>query len=361
MESGTVVLTGKQFQRLTDSWRKKRIVVLGDLMLDAYIFGVAERISPEAPVPVVLCERRSHGPGGAGNTARNLRALGAYVTVVGVVGQDPSGERLEEVLKEEGVDTSGIVVDPARPTTVKARIIAHHQQVVRLDVESREPVTGGTAELLSDRLISSLLQAEALVVSDYAKGVVSPAVLQGLKAVAGSRLLVAGPKPVNLSLFKGFDYLSLNRSEALQSLNGAASLSEIGRHLTTLLGLKGCVITMGGDGSLLFSAGAPPVRLPALTVQVYDVAGAGDTYLSALALSLCAGCSFSLAAAVATVCAAAVVRKVGVSTVSPDEVLALLPTTLPLERIDLDGTDQTRSGYSRPRSKGNGGLGSFPV
>jgi len=314
-------------QRLLErsrAWQGKRVLVVGDLMLDEYIIGVAERISPEAPVPVILCERRTYGAGGAANTALNLLALGAKVTVCGVVGNDWAGEKLRQILSESGADITGILIDHSRPTTVKTRIVAQTQQVARVDVESRLPLNGSMEASLRGVAKELGRECQAVVVSDYAKGVVTPGLLSGLRELKGQTLLTAGPKPSNIQHFFGFDYLSLNRGEAMASVNGAKSFAEAGQQLSRQLEVQGLVITLGGDGCALFSGGEQLAQLPALRVQVYDVAGAGDTFLAALTLGLVAGCDFVEAAKVATVAAAAVVRKVGVATTSVDEMLHLL-------------------------------------
>ncbi|MCS7186319.1 MAG: bifunctional ADP-heptose synthase [Armatimonadetes bacterium] len=318
------MLEPQQLQQWANKWQGKRVLVVGDLMLDEYIVGVAERISPEAPVPVILCERRTYGAGGAANTALNLISLGAKVVVCGVVGDDWAGEKLRQILSESGADITGILIDPNRPTTLKTRIVAQTQQVARVDVESRASLNGSMETSL--RGVSRELGREchAVIVSDYAKGVTSQGLLSGLRELKGQTLLTAGPKPKNIHHFAGFDYLSLNRSEAMASVNGAVSFFEAGKQLSLQLEVQGLVITLGGDGCALFSGGEQLAQLPALRVQVYDVAGAGDTFLAALTLGLVAGCDFVDAAKVATVAAAAVVRKVGVATTTVDEMLHLL-------------------------------------
>lgn len=318
------VIEPQQLQEWASKWQGKRILVVGDLMLDEYIIGVAERISPEAPVPVILCEQRTYGAGGAANTALNLISLGAQVTVCGVVGNDWAGEKLRQILSDSGADITGILIDPSRPTTLKTRIVAQTQQVARVDVESRACLNGSLEASLRGIARELGRECEAVVVSDYAKGVVTSGLLSGLRELKGQTLLVAGPKPSNIKHFSGFDYLSLNRSEAMASVNGAVSFVDAGKQLSSQLEVQGLVITLGGDGCALFSNGEQLVQLPALRVQVYDVAGAGDTFLSALTLGLIAGCDFVDAAKVATVAAAAVVRKVGVAKTNVDEMLHLL-------------------------------------
>ncbi len=320
------MLEPQQLQQWASKWQGKKVLVVGDLMLDEYIIGVAERISPEAPVPVILCERRTYGAGGAANTALNLISLGAQVVVCGVIGNDWAGEKLRQILSENGAEVTGVLIDHNRPTTVKTRIVAQTQQVARVDVESRALLNGSMEASLRGVAKELGRECDAVVVSDYAKGVVTAGLLSGLRELKGQTLLVAGPKPINIRHFAGFDYLSLNRSEAMASVNGAGSFVDAGKRLSQQLEVQGLVITLGGDGCALFANGEQLTQLPALRVQVYDVAGAGDTFLSALTLGLIAGCEFVDAAKVATVAAAAVVRKVGVATTTVDEMLHLLKT-----------------------------------
>ncbi|MCS7265298.1 MAG: bifunctional ADP-heptose synthase [Armatimonadetes bacterium] len=322
------MLETQKLQDWANKWQGKNILVVGDLMLDEYIIGTAERISPEAPVPVILCEKRTYGAGGAANTALNLLSLGAKVFVCGLIGNDWSGEKLKEILKESGVDIIGILIDHHRPTTLKTRIVAQTQQVARVDVESREPLNGSMEASLRGVARELGRECDAIVVSDYAKGVVTKGLISGLLELRGEILLVAGPKPKNIHHFVGFDYLSLNRSEAVASVNGVKSFFDAGRELSSRLEVQGLVITLGGEGCALFAKGEQLAQLPALRVQVYDVAGAGDTFLAALTLGLVAGCNFVDAAKVATLAAAAVVRKVGVATTNTDEMLQLLKSAI---------------------------------
>ncbi|MFA0751206.1 MAG: hypothetical protein SLRJCFUN_001609 [Candidatus Fervidibacter sp.] len=317
-------LTEERLQTFASQWQGRRILVVGDLMLDEYIIGSAERISPEAPVPVILCERRTYGAGGAANTAMNLLTLGAQVVLCGIIGNDGAGEKLRAILTEAGIDTTGVLTDPSRPTTVKTRIVAHNQQVARVDVESRAPLNGSLKASLRGIAKELGRDCAAVIVSDYAKGVVTDSLCTGLRELKGKTLLAAGPKPSNLSHFARFDFLSLNRSEAMAAVNGLTSVTEAGETLSARLEVQGLVITLGGDGCALFCDGQSVAQLPALRVQVYDVAGAGDTFLAALTLALVAGAPFVDAAQVATVAAAAVVRKSGVATTNVAEMVTLL-------------------------------------
>jgi len=313
-----------QPEQILERARGRRALVVGDLMLDDYIWGAAERISPEAPVPVVRYERRTSGPGGAANVVSNLRSLGGEPVVCGVVGDDEGGRMLREQLEKLQADVSGLVVDPHRVTTQKTRVIAHQQQIVRIDFETTEPIsaelTGRMLEFVRSVIGSSV---DVVVFSDYDKGVATPDLLNGLRALAAAhgKPFVGGPKPRNVRLFSGATLLSLNKREAMDVLH--AELSVVGRQLLNDLNLTALVITRGGEGASLFQRGKEHVHLPVFPVEVYDVAGAGDTFLSAMTLALAAGCDFEDAGKLGNLAAAAAVRHIGVVAVTPEDVLRL--------------------------------------
>lgn len=310
----------------------RRVVVVGDLMLDEYVFGSVTRISPEAPVPVVDvdCDRHTYAPGGASNVVHNLSALGAIVAVVGVVGEDPQAEILKERLQALGVDVSGVLVDPERPTTLKTRIIAHTQQVVRIDRERRHPVSAQIA----DRLLAAVekhLQsgAEALLISDYDKGVVSGPVAEAAIRLCQQRgvLVTANPKPANLERFCGVTAVVLNHPEMEAScgrrLPDEKSLRMAGEALRARLNVDALLITRGSLGMMLIEAEGRVIPIPAIPVEVYDVVGAGDTAFSALTLALTAGASLVEAATLANLAGGAVVRKAGTAVVTLEELRQL--------------------------------------
>jgi len=335
MTDAKVAAAKRRLGSILKRFQGKRVAVLGDVMLDEYIWGRAERVSPEAPVLVVEVEGRTFGPGGAGNVAANLASLGAKVFMAGVVGEDAPARRLKEALEERGVDTSGLVSDPERPTTVKTRIIARGQQVVRVDEESREPIPEGVGRRLISALRKGLKGADALVISDYAKGVLTPDVVSAAIAMAKAReaLITAGPKPQNLRLMRGCFVVCMNEKETLEAL----VLEGIGRpdrgrgdewtlllpDLIERLGLERIVVTRGDKGMLAYE-GRSGFSVPALKVEVFDVSGAGDTALSALTLALAGGASLKEAVELANLAGAAVVRKVGVATTSVEEIRALM-------------------------------------
>jgi D-beta-D-heptose 7-phosphate kinase/D-beta-D-heptose 1-phosphate adenosyltransferase len=297
-------------------------------MLDEYVWGQVNRISPEAPVMVVDADRYTSVPGGAANVVNNLCALGATGAMVGIVGDDAAGQTLAEALAGEGADTSGLVTVAGRPTTRKTRIIAHSQQVVRVDHEKRGNLSDGAlADLLAslERLCET---ADAIILSDYIKGVVAPEVIAKTVALSRRRSipLTGNLKPRTISSESALTVLTLNLLEASQATTGDAldsdeRLDAAGSELLAKTGSAHILITRGAHGLNLYSADAAPQHVPARPVEVYDVAGAGDTVISAMTLALAAGATPLEAVTLANHTAAEAVKKVGVATVSPGEIL----------------------------------------
>lgn len=311
--------------------RGKRIVVVGDIMLDEYIWGQVNRISPEAPVMVVDAERYSQVPGGAANVLNNLCCLGATGAIVGTIGDDNAARQLRALLGGEGADVTGLVAAGDRPTTRKTRIIAHSQQVVRVDHESRRPLPEETVRDLVEQIERLTQQAHAIILSDYLKGVVSRQVIAACVDLAARRRipLTGNLKPRTIGPASALTVLTLNLLEASQATGGEtldteAKISEAGRRLLEKSGSEHVLITRGAQGLNLFSASAPGQRqhVPARPVEVYDVAGAGDTVISTMTLALAAGAGPLEAVTLANCAAAQAVKKVGVATVTPDEVMS---------------------------------------
>ncbi len=300
-------------------------------MLDEWIIGQANRISPEAPVPVVRLTERRTAPGGAANVAMNLLRLGTRVRVVGVVGDDDAGRDLARELEEAGADVSGLVCDSSRPTTLKTRIVAQRQQMVRVDRESDEAFSQTIQDELGTRLNAALNDAAALCVSDYDKGMASCGVLakavlcaqSSTRKAAGLRV-TGGPKPHNMNCFAGADFLSLNQKEASEAsglkLDTTEAVAAAGEALRVGSGARALVITRGGRGVSLFQEGRAPRHIPAHEVEVFDVAGAGDSFLAAATAALMGGADAVRASEIGNIAAAASVRHVGVVAVTPEEV-----------------------------------------
>jgi rfaE bifunctional protein kinase chain/domain len=309
----------------------QRLVVIGDVMLDEHIWGTVGRVSPEAPVMVVDVDDTECRPGGAANVAANLRALGAEVALVGVVGDDEGGAILRDRLDQSGVDTTGLVIDSDRPTTRKTRIWASHRhQVVRVDRESKRRIGASAVQELIDRIQSALLRAQAVLLSDYDKGVITHDVAQTAIRSAGSAgmISVSNAKPRSVEYYSGIDVVTLNQSEASAAsgieIESQTDAERAGEKLLSGIGCRGLVITRGAHGLSVFNGAGDIRHVPAIQSEVYDVAGAGDTVVSALTLALASGLSLPEAGLIANCAGGAVVRKVGVATTSIEEIASLL-------------------------------------
>ncbi len=310
--------------------RDRRVLVVGDLMLDEFLWGRVSRISPEAPVPVVEVTRQSFHLGGAGNVAANVRALGGRAALVGLVGDDAAGERVRQALREAGIEARLAVSEAGRPTTVKTRIVAHSQQVVRADREDASELTGRPAAEIRQALREELSGSDALVVSDYQKGVVSAALLRQALPLARRRRLsvLVDPKLRHFHLYRGVTLVTPNQLEAEQAtglrLRSERDLLAAGRRILSRLRCRGALITRGEHGLTLLERGRPPLHVKAAAREVFDVTGAGDTVIAAASLALAAGASLAEAATLANLAAGVVVGKVGTALASPAEVLAAL-------------------------------------
>jgi D-beta-D-heptose 7-phosphate kinase/D-beta-D-heptose 1-phosphate adenosyltransferase len=322
-----------RLQDLVGRFPGRRLVVLGDLMLDHYLWGRCDRISPEAPVPVVEIERESSSLGGAGNVAANLTALGARPVLVGLLGDDSRAAQLLEAFAARGVDTRALVRDATRPTTIKTRILAQHQQVVRADWESRADVAGDALAAMLEALSREIPQAEGLVVSDYGKGVITRPVLEhaiGLARAAGVPVSV-DPKESHIDAYRGVSILTPNQHEAGwvmgRRVTDEASLMEVGWGLQKRLDADCALVTRGPDGMSLFERSGRYTHLPTVAREVYDVTGAGDTVVSVVALALAAGADYPEACCLANHAAGIVIREVGTAACSPAQLRASLAGT----------------------------------
>jgi rfaE bifunctional protein kinase chain/domain len=348
-----------RLKKLLPRFRKVRVAVLGDLMLDRYLWGSAHRLSPEVPVPIVDFESQSDFPGGAGNVAANLADLGAHVRAFGVLGGKRPGKRLVDdeagaavraCFRQLGIADEGVLPDPDRVTTVKTRIIAGHQQVVRIDRECREPLSAGLEEELFRLLLTALKSIDALVVSDYDKGLITEVFTERvLHACHQFKVPVfVKPKFSRFSPYPGARAVVCNTKEAAfylaRSLTDENSVQEAGRDLLGRFGCAAVVITRGEKGMSIFEEGSPRhLHIPATSSQVtyarvgqrgvergaagrqvFDVTGAGDTVLSVLSLAMAAGASVPDAAFLANTAAGEVVAKLGTASVSPAELAAAL-------------------------------------
>jgi D-glycero-beta-D-manno-heptose-7-phosphate kinase len=308
----------------------RSVVVYGDVMLDEFVWGDVTRISPEAPVPVVDIRRESVHLGGAANVLANLRALGVRADVVGVVGDDRAGERVRAELRGAGAlhGAENLILDAGRPTTVKTRIIAHSQLVVRADRERRTQIGAEVEGRVIERLVGLLAEADALIVSDYDKGAVTGRVLGEVlpQARAAGVPVLVDPKIRNFEAYRPATLVTPNHHEALR-LTGTEDDSDEGiaqaaRLIRERLGCDSVLITRGERGMMLLEGEGVPVYVPTVAREVYDVTGAGDTVIATLAAALAASASLAEAAALANHAAGVVVGKVGTATATPEELLA---------------------------------------
>ena len=310
----------RRFLDLTALFSKARILVIGDFILDQFIWGSVDRISPEAPVPVVNVTRESYAPGGALNAAHNIHALGGKVIPCGVVGTDNEARVLRNLLKQKGIETSGVFNQPGRPTTVKTRIIAHAQHVVRFDRETTEAVPREILRKIQAFIKQALAQADVLMIEDYGKGVLQPSLLKEIIRQArrlGKPVLV-DPKPKNFPYYRGAAVITPNRKEAFEASN-CTDVDKAGKSLLKKMEAKAVLMTLGEKGMALFEKDKPVFTLPATAREVYDVSGAGDTVIAVFALALAAGANLREAALLSNQAAGLVVAKLGTATVSAGE------------------------------------------
>jgi len=338
----------RKLARLAKTLRGRRIGVAGDLMLDRYVWGSAARLSPEAPVPVVDFINESQVLGGAANVAANLSALGAAVLPFGVIGDDEAGRAVRSCLEAAGMPTKGVIADASRITTVKTRIVARHQQIVRVDRERREPLNHAMEESMIRRIKSALGHLDALVISDYDKGVVSDPLADRVLTECHRRKVpvLVKPKTSRLFAYRGATLIVCNAKEAgffvTRSLEDDDSVEQAGRALLAHFGCSAVVITRGSEGLNVFEDTSPKgFHVPATSReisyarvgqsgvdhaihgrQVFDVTGAGDTVLSVLALAIAARVPIREAAILANAGAGVAVGKLGTSTITPAELLA---------------------------------------
>jgi rfaE bifunctional protein kinase chain/domain len=320
--------------KLLDGFAQARVLVVGDLTLDEFLTGQVERISREAPVLIIRHETTRQTPGGGANAVYNLAKLGAKVKVVGLVGKDAQGEALRDIFEAAGIDTSGVLIDPNRPTVTKTRIAGHArqsvtQQIVRVDRKSDELPDSDKQLQLAHQIRQQLDTVDALVCSDYGDGVLTPPVIEAV--LSHSRTIVDAQK--GLQRYRGAGVFTPNLPEAEQAvgytINNSQTLRQAGQDLLALTQAQQILITRGDEGMSLFDRTGVEHHIPAFNrTDVFDVTGAGDTVVAALTLSLCAGASFWEAAVLGNLAASIVVRQFGTATTTPDEIKAALQALL---------------------------------
>jgi len=314
-----------QEQDIFSRFSQVKVLVVGDVMLDRYWWGNVDRISPEAPVPVVRLKSSESTAGGAANVAVNVAGLGATPYLVGLIGEDEEGKELKKALSEKGISADGLQAIAGRPTTVKTRVVAHSHHVVRIDSENTEELDSGQSDLVWQGIEALLGQADVVVLSDYAKGILSASLLPRVieQSIARSKPVLVDPKGREYKKYKGATILTPNRMEASHAAgldaDGAEGLSQIARKLLAEVSLESLIITQGENGMTLYPKEKEPVYFPALARKVYDVTGAGDTVIATLAVALGAGCDLPAAARLANIAAGLVVEKVGTTAISLEQ------------------------------------------
>lgn len=320
----------ERIEEILKGFADARIIVLGDLMLDEFIWGEVRRISPEAPVPVVEVRRETIQLGGAGNVVSNLIELGATAIPVGIVGDDEGGRILRELCLARHASVEALLTVPGRPTTRKTRIVAHSQQMVRADREDRSPIDRHTESQLREQLVRLLPSADALIISDYEKGLLTPELLR--EAIAAARLagkpVCLDPKIRNFVHYRQVDLVTPNQLEAERATGieivDELSLTSAAERIRQILDCRNVLITRGEHGMSLLEESGVLTNIPTTAREVYDVTGAGDTVIAAFTLALAAGGSLVEAAIIANQAAGIVVGKVGTATVSRAEIAASL-------------------------------------
>jgi len=330
----------KRLTAFIDKFPKTRTLVVGDVMLDHYIWGQVSRISPEAPVPVVNVTRENLLLGGSTNVVNNIHALGAGVSVCGVIGNDDAGRQLVHMLREQGIHTDGLIVEHNRPTTIKTRIIAHSQQVVRFDREAKSSIEKETHRQIYAYVKQQVLDGlDAIVLSDYCKGVVTQGLVRDIVTLAKKHKVIVSvdPKISHFGIYSGVTILTPNTKEASLGskidIEDEKSLIRAGKQLLGRLKCTAVLITRGEHGMSLFERGKI-THIPTNAREVFDVTGAGDTVISVLTLAMAAGASLGDAARLSNFAAGIVVGIIGTATVKPEELK---------QKITADSTPDKRA------------------
>jgi len=325
------LVSGGEMERLKkviSRFDSAKILIIGDLILDEFVWGDVSRISPEAPVPVVWVKSESFMPGGAANVANNIASLSGRVYMAGVVGNDERAGILKEGLRGKGVNIDGVVTDDSRPTTLKTRVVAHHQQVVRIDREKVEQVSSDVLDKIIAYVRDIIDDMDAIIIEDYGKGVISARLLKEILAAAKKKkkIITVDPKEEHFLYYKGVTAITPNHHEAAQAAGIKAgdkdSVLKIGKTLLKKLDCQGVLITLGENGMQLFEKTGAITHIPTVAQEVFDVSGAGDTVISVFTLALALGMNMKDAAYISNIAAGIVVGKVGIAVITQEELLA---------------------------------------
>ena len=316
-----------KLKKIISRFNKARVLVVGDLMLDEFVWGKVDRISPEAPVPVVWTQDENSEPGGAGNVAANITALGGKVELVGVIGDDEKGRSLKSKLENRGIDTSGIISDESRLTASKTRVIANKQQVLRIDNENMAPFNKRIASKIKASVKERISGIDILIVEDYGKGVITSDLLKYIIPLAKreKKIIAVDPKENHFMFYKGVNVITPNHKEAAFAtginITSDKDLHKSGDILLKKLKCDTVLITRGEEGMSIFKKGKKPVHIPTLAQEVFDVSGAGDTVIGVFSLSLASGATSVQAAHIANCAAGIVVGKMGIKVIAQKELI----------------------------------------
>lgn len=314
-----------KLRKYIDNFSKTKILVIGDLMVDEYIFGMVDRISPEAPVPVLDVKNESFTLGGAGNVVKNLVSLGSKVSICSAIGFDDTGENLLKMLKELKVDTRGLIIDQERKTSKKTRIIAGSQQVVRVDRETRDPINDSIKEELIGFIERNIEKYDAIIISDYAKGVISKDLIEACVKRSKSIPINVDPKEKNFSMYEGVTTITPNLKELSQGIgvhiDNESDINRAAKIVLDNLKCKVVLVTRGADGMSIYKDKSNPVHIPTFAKKVFDVTGAGDTVISVYTLALVTGASEIESAYIANSAAGYVVGQIGAVSISYNDLI----------------------------------------
>ncbi|UOD34825.1 D-glycero-beta-D-manno-heptose-7-phosphate kinase [Deferribacteraceae bacterium V6Fe1] len=326
----------KKYADIINNFKNLKILVIGDLMLDVFLYGDVERISPEAPVPVVKVSNMLHVPGGAANVSSNLKSLGADVTLCGVVGDDETGKKFKHIISSQNINA--FFLNDGRRTSIKTRVVASNQQVVRYDVEDNKKLSGRYIKEIENFLKNRIKEFRAIIISDYGKGVVTKKLIEVVSKLANENKipLTVDPKIENFKFYKGVTCITPNTKEASEgsgvNIKDNVTLLKAAKKIMSRLNPETLLITRGSKGMAFFDRDGNVVKVPALAKEVFDVTGAGDTVISVFTAAIAAGASYIDAMKLSNLAGSIVVGKMGTATVTPDELTDKLNLMAEMER-----------------------------
>lgn len=318
-------LTNERIEQIVGNFGRSKILILGDIMLDEYLLGIVDRISPEAPVPVVEITSSKQLLGGAANVAANIRTLSEKPILLGVVGPDEASSKLNRLLKQKDITADAVITDQTRQTTIKTRVIAHGQQVVRADQEDRHELSSETERRVLDKFTSWSDDIQAVIISDYGKGVITASLLEKvIRICLDKKIFIAvDPKETHFFNYRQVSLITPNHHEAGfafgRRIRTEEDLIEVGAGLLKKLEARSILITRGQDGMSLFQDGAEPTHIPTFARKVFDVTGAGDTVIATFVAAVCAGADLVEAAVVANAAAGRTIGEIGTASVTPEQ------------------------------------------